>query len=150
MTNINYETGIRYGIVAANNLDPEIVDQMQREGIDVHYEEAKSDLWDAIKRSCGDSMSDRDSDDVADLAVERMSDHWQEDEPVHRFEIDGVKGQTTWLGGGLLIFFFFSPHILKGRLCSPCVPGALDLNNLDPDGYEGYAPPNDWFYKDRA
>lgn len=144
--NVNPETGIRYGIVAAHSLDPEIIDQMQREGTDVHYEEAKSDLWDAIKRTCSDSMSDRDSDDVADLAVERISDHWQDDEPTHEFELQGVEGRTTWLGGALLVWIFHSPFTDRFDLCSPCLPGACDLDSPNPDGYVGYTIPEDWKY----
>jgi len=152
VTNVNPETLIRYGIISANSLDPEVVNDIQMHGKDVHYEEAKEELWADIKRACGDYMSDADSDDVADLAVERMGDHWQDDEPVHEFDIDcpgygRVKGRTTWLGGALLVWIFESPFIVRARVCSPCVPGAGDLDHIDiEDGVDCYDVPNDWRY----
>lgn len=144
MNNTNPETGIRYGIVAAHSLDPEWVWDMQQHGVDLHYEEAKSDLWDSIKRVCKDYMPDRDSDDVADQAVERLGENWEQDEPVHSFDLQGVKGQTTWLGGALLVYVFHSPWLTKANLCSPCVPNCGNLDSLNPDGYECYDVPPDW------
>lgn len=145
MTNINPTTGIRFGIISAHALDPEIVDKLQQ-GRDVNYEEAKSELWASIKQVCGEYMSDRDSDDVADMACERLSDHFEQDEPVHEFEIAGVKGRTTWLGGALMVWVFESPYTDNFRLCSPCVPGACDLNSHEGEGYLGYDVPADWRY----
>lgn len=150
-TNVNPKTGIRYGLISANSLDSETVSNLQMSGTDLHYEEAKSDLWADIKRVCKDYMSDRDSDDVADQAIERMRDHFEQDEPVHEFDVEcpgygRVKGQTTWLGGALLLWIFESPFQTKANLCSPCVPGAGNLDSLNPDGYDCYDVPNDWRY----
>ena len=152
--NVNLETGIRFGIIAANSLDPEVVNDIQMNGKDVHWEEAKVDISIGIKRVCGDYMSDRDADDVADLAVERMSDHFEQDEPVHEFDIEcpgygRVKGRTTWLGGALMVWIFESPFTGLFRLCSPCVPGACDLDSpvnalRDKIGEIGYDVPADW------
>lgn len=155
VANINPETGIRYGIVAADSLDPDVVNELQMSGKDLHYEEAKSELWDAIKRVCEDYMGDRDSDDVADQAVERMSEDWSDDEPVHSFDLQGVKGQTTWLGGALMVWCFESPHTGVFQLCSPCVPGACDLDSpvnplRETIGHIGYTVPDDWLRKDHA
>lgn len=148
VANTNPETGIRYGLIAANSLDPDVVNELQMSGKDLHYEEAKSELRDAVKRVCKDYMGERDSDDVADQAVERMSEDWSDDEPVHSFDLQGVKGQTTWLGGGLLLFFFYSPYVYKGNLCSPCVPGAVNLDSPNSNGFDGYGPPPNWFLKE--
>ena len=150
MTNVNTKTGIRFGIISANALDPEVIDKLQQ-GRDVHYEEAKSELWASIKQVCGEHMSDRDSDAVADMACERLSDHFEQDEPVHEFEIDcpgygPVKGRTTWLGGALLVWIFESPFMVSATPCSPCVPNCGDLDNVDEDGVECYDVPADWRY----
>ena len=146
VANINPETGIRYGLIAANSLDPDVVNELQMNGTDLRYEEAKSELRDAVKRVCKDYMGDRDSDDVADQAVERMSEDWSDDEPVHSFDLQSVKGQTTWLGGALLVYVFHSPWLTKANLCSPCVPNCGNLDSLNPDGYECYDVPPDWRY----
>lgn len=146
--NVNPKTGIRYGIISAHSLDPEVIDDIQREGTDIYYNEAVTELRDTVKRACEDYMSERDADDVADEAVERMSENFEPDEPVHEFELDGVKGRTTWLGGALMVWVFESPFTGKFKLCSPCVPNCCDADNPDPDGYEGYTVPEDWLYKE--
>lgn len=144
MTNINPETGVRYGIISAQALDPEVVHNMQCEGRDVHYENAKSDLSDAVRAAARDYLSERAVDDLVDSACELMSDNFEDDEPVHEFFIDGVRGSTTWLGGALLVWVFESPVITKAKLCSPCVPNAGDLDNRNEDGWTCYDVPADW------
>lgn len=152
LQNVNENTGIRYGIISANSLHPDLVDTLMygTNAKDVHFEEAKSELWADIKSTCKDYMSDDESDEVADLAVENMSQNWQQDEPVFEGEHDGVKYRTTWLGGALLVFFLESPYTLRGDLCSPCIPGAVNLDSPNPDGFEGYAPPSDWFAEESS
>ena len=62
--NVNPETGIRYGIISAISLDPEIVNQIQCEGLDVRWEDAKRDLEDTIRSACEGLMSKHDVDAV--------------------------------------------------------------------------------------
>lgn len=145
-TNMNPETGIRYGIVAANSLDPEIVDEMQSRGKDLHIEAASADLEAAIRGACGDYLSKSSCDDLVSHAQDLLCDDFYDDEPIHSFDIDGVKGQTTWLGGALLVFLFESPFTDQFDLCSPCVPGACNCDSPNPDGYVGYTVPEDWKY----
>lgn len=147
--NVNPETGIRYGIISAISLDPEIVNQIQCEGRDVRWEDAKRDLEDTIRSACEGLMSKHDVDAVVDEALDRMNgDQWVDDEPIHEFRIDGVMGQTTWLGGALLVWVFKSTDVGRFELCSPCVPNACSLDSPYPGGYEGYDVPGNWRYKD--
>lgn len=146
--NVNPETGIRYGIIAANSLDPEVIGEIQSSGRDIRYEEAEEELRAQIKAVCKDWMGDSESDDVADLATENLANNWQDDEPVHEFEIYGVKGRTTWLGGALLVWVFESKHSGLHRLCSPCVPNCGNLDTPeDSEGYICYDVPPDWRVK---
>ena len=43
-----------------------------------------------------------------------------------------------------------SPYFTRARFCSPCVPGAGDLNNPDPEGVEAYCFGHNWFEDDQA
>lgn len=143
--NTNPETGIRYGIIAANSLDPEVVNDIQMNGRDVHYEEAKAELTKLIVDACDEFMGSAGRSDVAEYAVERMELYY--DEPVHEFDIEcegygRVKGRTTWLGGALMVWIFESPFTGAFALCSPCVPNCCDLDAAG--GYEGYDVPADW------
>lgn len=154
-TNTNPETGIRYGIISANSLDPEVVHEIQSRGKSLHIEAASSEMEDAIRSACGDYLSKSACDDLVDHAQDLLCNDFHDDEPVHEFDIEcpgygRVKGQTTWLGGALMIFVFLSPFLAKAKLCSPCVPNAGDLDHLDEDGYECYGVPSDWLHEERA
>jgi hypothetical protein len=148
--NTNETTGIRYGIIAANNLNPYVIDEIQTRGKDVHYEDAKESLWSEVKAVCRDYMLDSAADEIADLAVENLNFYWCEDEPVHEFEIDGVKGRTTWLGGALMVWVFESPFEGFFNLCSPCVPNCGDLDSVIElgGGHHCYDVPDDWREKE--
>jgi hypothetical protein len=50
----------------------------------------------------------------------------------------------SYLGGAPLLWVLEGPVITKAKLCSPCVPGAIDLDSQDEDGVEGYGLPEGW------
>lgn len=142
MVNINPETGIRYGIISANSLHPDLIFDLQMSGKDLHWEDACADLRKSIDRDM--DIPAEDKEDEYELQLEDMGDSFQDDEPVHSFNYQGVKGRTTWLGGGLLVWIFESPFMDKFRICSPCVPNCCDCDSPDPNGYEGYDVPPQW------
>lgn len=149
-TNMNPVTGIRYGIISANSLDPEVVHEMQMDGTDVHW----ADHIESIRAEvmADDSYLPEDKEDEINSRIELEGDRWYDDEPIHVFGIDCpgygvVKGQTTWLGGALLVFIFESPFQEACDLCSPCVPNCGNLDSRNPDGYQCYDVPNDWRYE---
>jgi len=57
----------------------------------------------------------------------------------------GVKYQSSWLGGALNFWIFESPYIVNGGRASPCVPGACILNKENTGPVEGYGIPADWW-----
>lgn len=148
MVNTNPETGIRYGIIAANNLHSDVIYEIQQQR-DVHWEEAMQDMEQGIRSACEGLMNKHDLQAVVDEAIDRAcGDSWYDDEPVHEFDLDGVKGRTTWLGGALMVWVFESPYLTKTALCSPCVPNCGDLDSPSEDGEECYDVPPDWRIKE--
>jgi len=143
MVNINQETGVRYGIISANSLDPEVICDLQAVGRDVHWEARKQEIIDALQMEV-DNGAEFEFDEELENRLERESYDFYDDEPVHEFQRDGVRGRTTWLGGALLVFVFHSQWTTNARLCSPCVPGCCDLDSIDPNGYEGYDVNPEW------
>lgn len=164
-TNINVETGIAYGYISANALDPDIVNDLQMNGTDVYYEDNKKEAqheaareWFLKIEATGIfELPGVDEDDIrAQLErhvqetwdgsdwEQKFNDSYQPDEPVHEGEKDGVKYRTSWLGGALNVWIFESPHITDaaGR-ASPCVPGAGILDTLDGD-VRAYDVPPEW------
>jgi hypothetical protein len=142
--NTNPETGIRYGIISANSLDQEVVMQIQMEGRDVHWEARVAEIRAEVEDD--ESVDPEDREDEIEMRIERESDCFYDDEPVHEFDIDcpgygRVKGRTTWVSG-LCVWIFESPFTGAFGLCSPCVPNCCDLDRAG--GYEGYDVPADW------
>lgn len=146
MVNVNEETGIRYGLISSNALNFDYVDMVQREGESLSEKEAVAEF----KREIEIEIENGAEIDDVDAEVSRRLERWECDEEIHHYVETDDDGnprlivQTSWLGGALLLWVFLSPKISRARLCSPCAPGAGDLDNLDEDGYECYDVPDGW------
>ena len=138
--NINEKTGIRYGIISANALHGDVIHDLMC-GKDITYENALKDFIDS---------SNYESDDEMMELIEDFNDSYYPDEPHIEGEINGVKYVTCWLGGALNFFILESPHVVKANLCSPCVPNAGNLDDLDPEGYDTYGVPKDWLWNEEV
>jgi hypothetical protein len=166
MYNCNLETGIPYGVISCNSLPAWIwneIDGMdcpvEREAFadyvrdcavadadrgyvtvaDFDGDQAEEDVYDLIARE--------DTDVLRELCERDPGDSWESDfGAFRRFgEIDGCKVSVAELGGALNFWVEFSPYIGKYRPCSPCIPGAGDLDSPDPDdGIECYDVPPEW------
>lgn len=166
MVNVNVETGVAFGYVSASSLHPDLVNDLQMDGEEVYYAEAvkeaqkeatqewfnkieasgvleldlvggPDDLWNAVGKHVEANWS-------GSYWERRFNDNYQPDEPIHEGVKDGVKYRTSWLGGALNVWVFESPHIGRYQQCSPCVPGAGNLDNPDADGILAYDVPADW------
>ena len=94
--NVNELTGIRYGIISANSLDGELVqDLLYYEGEDLSWKEAEEEIKIAMRE---EGVTEEDWDRTLD---DRLSDVYI-DEPIVEGECEGVKYCTSWLGGALL------------------------------------------------
>lgn len=151
IANTNPETGIRYGVIAINNLDPDVVDELWYGGgaVDLSYQAAMEELdaeigWEAARLIETGELQAEDRDWYVDRETDKHRDDIQIDEPTIEGTYEGVKYQISWLGGAPLLFVFESPVISRARPCSPCVPNGGDLDNLCEDGVECYGVPDDW------
>lgn len=150
IANVNPETGIRYGIISANNLDPEIIDTIQHQGTSLTEAAALAQIRLEVNREIANGdLGEDDFDDEVDRRIEEWCEGAGSEE-VHSYtegepgSPDRLEVQTTWLGGALHVFCFRSPRLTTARLCSPCVPNCGDLDSLDPNGYDCYDVPPDW------
>lgn len=145
-TNIDRETGIRYGVINMNALS-----QWAWESVD-------SDYGDPACPNCGGSVID--SDDASDDAQgdkdwycetcceSQWSDAVYGDEPVgYTLDEDGYKGIVDSSGDLML---FASPYYTRAGFCSPCAPGACHLESPCDDGEKTYCLGHDWFEDKRA
>jgi hypothetical protein len=142
MPNFDEKTGIRYGVISPHNISSFALDDIYQNGTDPQYESAKEEfengLKSAIKEFCDNNSNMRLDDRHIDIDV--IMDQWND-----HFENDGSgimdysdsEYDLHVSGDNFGIFVMKSPYYTYCRGCSPCAPGAGDLNNsFDPDEFE--------------
>ena len=148
-TNVNPITGVPFGYISANALDQDVVQELLY-GVgadDLTYREREEQ---AVKDAANEAYErgldygTEEFSDFVDRFVSEELENFQCDEPTIHGEHEGVEYRTSWLGGALNFFIFFSPVTTdKARAASPCVPGAAILDTLDGSTF-GYDVPADW------
>lgn len=144
MTNIDHETGIRYGVIHSNHLMSEAVEDFYQSGEDLDYLAWKSELAERLKSAVADVLADygiRPNEIDGEEIAESFDIEYMNDEPSHyRYESDGYILELMRDGD---IFVIKSPYVTRRGFCSPCAPGACHLES------EGdvlcYCLGEDWF-----
>jgi len=141
MTNFDEKTGIRYGVISPHAVSSEALDDVYQNGTDPAYEYGQQEILNEIKTLCEDNGLNFDRIDT-DSFIDEYSNH---------FEGSG-DGQTDYSdseytlhvsGDNFGIFVMKSPYYTYTHNCSPCAPGAGDLNNpIDVDGAGGKSEPS--------
>ena len=139
--NIDSKTGIHYGVISQHSVMLEAMDDFEPDYGDPHCPSCGDDIpesgeqnKDYICKTCDQSFS---SDEIWDL-VEPNG---------FTYDQDGYK-LTDCLDTD--IFVLSSPYFTYASFCSPCVPGAGDLDSPHADGVKCYALGHDWFDGDKA
>lgn len=149
MSNVDKETGIRFGVISQNSVDLDC------------WSDAEPDYGDAHCPECGaraiqsddSSVADADWNDGKDFAcAECQICFWSEsafpDEPVgYSYDEDGYH-LTDCLDTDIMVLA--SPYYTFAQFCSPCVPGAGNLDHPMPDGAKTYCLGHDWFEDGKA
>lgn len=112
LTNIDTETGIRYGILHQNHV------------VQMWADESEPDYGTVACVECGEELKDDEpchehghtSDDFYDMAEAR---HWT-------IDTDELKAMSDEMGD---IFILKSIYFTYAQFCSPCAPGACSLAN---------------------
>jgi len=159
MPNMNEKTQIPYGVLAANDV-PFLFDDITMHGDNLSHEQLREDVQERLEDAIQGVVEDythKATQIVKNLDVAEILDAlechglWdsyitEEEEYAYEYEHKGkaVKLLVSWLGGAPLIWVLESPFITYCRPCSPCVPGAGDLNSPDADGMVAHClPPED-------
>lgn len=146
MHNFNIETQLPYGVIQGNSLDGYVLDLLCEAARTSAYLEAEAEKLEELGVD-GEVKTFNDlSDEELDEFNEFM-DSLQIDEPAGEVILDNVKVQVSWLGGAVILFSLNGPVTKVARYCSPCVPGAADLNSGVGD-IECHGVPTDWFYSE--
>lgn len=149
--NTNSKTGIRFGVIAVNNLNSDVVEDLWYGygAVDLSYKAAMEELDAEIGREADrlietGELQAEDRDWYVDRETDKRRDDIQIDEPTIEGNYQGVHYQISWLGGAPLLVVFESPFKGRFQLCSPCIPNAVSLESPRDVGAEGYDVPPDW------
>ena len=151
MTNHNPETGIPYTVYAMNNINSDVAQDLWygHGATDLSYESAYKELREEVTSEVREKIErgmipEEDEEYAIEIEMDCRCDEIQIEEPAIEGTYEGVTYGIDWLGGAPLLWVFHSPYRGTFCQCSPCVPGACDGDNPDPDGHEGYAAPPSW------
>ena len=127
MANYDEKTGISYGVISPHAIDQDVLNDLYNDGTDPHYENAKEALMDDIRSLCDNHGLDFEQIDT-DTFIDEMNKHY---ESCGDGQCDySDKDYTLHISGDNFgIFVIKSPYYTYCRKCSPCAPGAGDLNN---------------------
>ena len=145
-SNIDTDTGIRYGIISQNSLSGESLDDVFTAGDDLGYEAMIEELKSNLKNAIDSIISDAggrtyDSVDVDEILEGVDFDCYDSNGP-RRYEDGDLTVQTT---GDNDLFVFKSEYYTFAQFCSPCVPGAGNLDTPCDSGPKTYCLGIDWF-----
>jgi len=173
--NINTKTGIPYGVVSMNSLKDWVWDEIYShcESLTYKYweEETRKELQNEIEALLEDGKIEKDDEEEAndllkdeadiddlkwfleDIDKDKYRDilraEYEPDEEEWEGEIPDEKGTISvflsYIGGAPTLWVAESPYTTQGRMCSPCVPGAVDLDSKSENGFDAYDVPPDWY-----
>ncbi len=157
MTNIDVETGIRFGVISQHSIGQAWADSAEadygkptcpkcgNEAIEYDVEKDGTDEkpFECSKYGCADFMC---------LACEYVFDSSDAygDEPIgYTYDGDGYK-MCDCLDSDVMVLQ--SPYYTFAPFCSPCVPGAGNLDGAEHEqhGVKTYALGHDWFEDGKA
>lgn len=197
-TNIDPQTGLRFGVISQNSIMPEAFDDIFQSSRDLTYEasvaefkqeiariESEADLTEILKERFGDraprythtklwaeailvDYTLNDGSFAQPLDDEAKEYIWNEIEQTFNDYYED-NGERDWLyekeGYKLTnclqsdVFVLASPYYTYAQFCSPCVPGACNLDSPLDHGKDwqvavrnnrAFCLGHDWFEGDRA
>ncbi len=147
-SNLDRATGIRYGVISQNSILPEA------------SEDFEQDYGKPTCPKCGNQIDETNlpanfgewenytahgCDDYACVHCEHLLDSsevYSEESQGFTYEREGYK-LCDCLNSD--VFVILSPYFTHAQFCSPCVPGAGNLDTPVEDGPKTYCLGHDWF-----
>ena len=140
MTNFNDELGYPYGTFDARH-HMDLYDDITLGGNDLTYKQAEDDIYDVLKATIErrnlNLLNDCVMESLRQVAGEIATEELCDDEEMHDYDCeleDGTKLHLTNLGGAPLCYVIRSDWVCGCWACSPCVPGAGDLDSPNGSG----------------
>jgi hypothetical protein len=143
MPNVNPKTGLAYGVISTRHT-PYLLEDIQSHGNNVTMENRRKECRQRLRNVVCDYSSNVDEvvEDMMDVLDDYAEHYGEEDE--YEAELEGTKYLLSWLGGAPLIWVIDSEWACYCNPCSPCVPGAGDLDTLEGSTLAHCMPPEEW------
>jgi hypothetical protein len=135
MPNYDEKTGIRYGVISPHNISSWSLDEIYQNGTDPQYESGKEELTRDIKNILDRyNFSAGQIDEVLSPVIDIFNESYESDGS-GIMDYSDKEYDLHVSGDNFGIFVMRSPYYTYCRGCSPCAPGAGDLNSpIDVDG----------------
>lgn len=148
LVNIDRETGIRYGVISQHNVAHWILDEAEN----IYPDKAEVTCPECEHAFETESTSGSDQQECPECE-HMFYEHWLDEmDPIglafSDLERDGYS--VEYSETLCCLFVVKSPFFTRGVFCSPCAPGAVDLDNPDDDGERGYCFGHDCFEDGKA
>jgi hypothetical protein len=129
MSNFNETVGIRYGVISPHSISSWSLDEIYQNGTDPIYEELKNDLIDPIRKHLNNfGFSVGQIDEVLDPLIDNFNESYESDGS-GIMDYSDKEYDLHVSGDNFGIFVMRSPYYTWCKPCSPCAPGAGDLDN---------------------
>lgn len=135
MPNFDETTGIRYGVISPHSISSWSLDEIYQNGTDPQYEMGLDQLMTDLKEFC--EIHNLNYDHInRDTFVDVFNDSYESDGS-GIMDYSDSEYSLHVSGDNFGIFVMKSPYYTYCRSCSPCAPGAGDLDaSFDPDEHE--------------
>ncbi len=133
MPNYDETTGIRYGVISPHSISSFALEDIYQKGTDPQYESAKEELTTEIKTVLDNhGFSVGEIDEVLSPVIDIFNESYQSDgSGIMDYSDNEYSLHVS--GDNFGIFVMKSPYYTYCRGCSPCAPGAGDLDApIDP------------------
>ena len=154
-SNFDPETGIHFGVVSLHSLNPDVI-----------YDAQEMDYGEATCPKCGNAAVDSGDDSIpptdqredwdykgndyacVDCKYTFWSDEAFGEDPIGWSIDDGAYKVVDCLDNDAMVLK--APYYTFAQFCSPCVPGAGNLDLPVDGGVKCYCFGHDWFEGDKA
>ena len=138
MPNYDEKTGIYYGVISPNSICQETLNDLIDRSVDTVYEESKKEVIDHINglfEEIGVRDNDKDYETIREMMITTFNENYENDN--HGYEYEDKEYTLHICDDNFGIFVIKSPYYTFTKQCSPCAPGAGDLDNsISPQEYE--------------
>jgi hypothetical protein len=151
LANIDNETGIRYGVIYANDVGSNLWEILYLDGTDLDYQDAMDaiaqDVESAIRSAVSDYAVRCDFADLAQTVLDSIEIDYESTGDCARYAYESSDGSLAFhTGSDGSVFVTKSPFYALCSYCSPCAPGAGYL--ASEGNVKAYCLPPDWFDSD--